>query len=130
MIPDDVCMTTYLSLAAFYASDRRREGSRERDFGLWWRGDGEDAPTYRAAYVRATGELYVMQHKGTPGGGRVDVAARFSTVDDAEDCLEGWEESCGAPGSIRWLYERVAPGARAFRERSRRPMTANGVDVA
>jgi hypothetical protein len=45
----DPTMQTYLSLGAFYAADRRRATSRERDVGLWWRARGPLARTYRAA---------------------------------------------------------------------------------
>ena len=67
--------TTYLSLGAFYAADKRRDISREHDMGLWWLGDDWHAPRFRAAWVAQTGELYLMQHEGTAGGGRVDVVA-------------------------------------------------------
>ena len=100
-------MATYLSLGAFYAADRRRAVSRERDLGLWWRGDGPLSPTYRAAYVENTGELYLMQHEGTLGGGRVDVLGRFTTFAELHRRVPGWEEACGERGSIRWLLARV-----------------------
>ena len=73
--------TTYLSLGAFYAADKRRDISREHDLGLWWLGDDWHAPRFRAAWVDQTGELYLMQHEGTPGGGRVDVVATASSLD-------------------------------------------------
>ena len=61
---------TYLSLGAFYASDPARRNSRERDVGLFWR--SRQGPTYRAAWVRDTGELYLFQHAlGARGGGSV-----------------------------------------------------------
>ena len=100
-------MATYLSLGAFYSADRRRAVSRERDLGLWWRGDGPLSPTYRAAFVENTGELYLMQHEGTLGGGRVDVLARFASFADVSPLVSGWEDICGERGSIRWLLERV-----------------------
>ena len=79
--------TTYLSLGAFYAADKRRDISREHDLGLWWLGDDWHAPRFRAAWVAQTGELYLMQHEGTPGGGRVDVVGEW--------------------GSVHWLRERL-----------------------
>jgi hypothetical protein len=103
--------TTYLSLGAFYGADRRRDASRERDIGLWWRGDGPQPPTYRAAWVEATGELYLMQHEGTAGGGRVWVIARFADAAELEERLAGWEDVCGEPGSVTWLRERVTAPA-------------------
>jgi hypothetical protein len=100
-------MATYLSLGSFYSADRRRALSRERDVGLWWRGDGPLSPTYRAAFVENTGELYLMQHDGTLGGGHVDVLGRFSSLAEVLRLVVGWEEVCGERGSIRWLLERV-----------------------
>src|SRR5262245_32877928 len=80
--------TTYLSLGAYYSADKRRDISREHDVGLWWLGDDWHAPRFRAAWVAETGELYVMQHEGTPGGGRVDVVASFATLDEVEERSE------------------------------------------
>jgi hypothetical protein len=104
--------TTYLSLGSFYAADKRRNISREHDVGLWWLGADWQAPRFRAAWVAETGELYVMQHEGTPGGGRVDVVAT-GTLDEIERRLEGWREVVGEWGSVRWLLERLSPGVPA-----------------
>src|SRR3954470_1264730 len=106
-------MATYLSLGSFYASDRRRDISHERDYGLWWRGDGFRAPTFRAAWVAQTGELYVMQHEGTPGGGRVDVVATAATLEEVEARLDGWRDVVGEWGSLRWLLDRLGPDVPA-----------------
>ena len=100
-------MATYLSLGAFYSADRRRAVSRERDLGLWWRGDGPLSPTYRAAFVENTGELYLMQHEGTTGGGRVDVVATASSLEEMEGRLDGWRDVVGEWGSVHWLRERL-----------------------
>jgi hypothetical protein len=100
-------MPTYPSLGAFYIADRRRATSRERDVGLWWRGHGPHAPTFRAAYVEATGELYVMQHEGTAGGGRVEVLGSFRSFAELHRLVGGWEDVCGEPGSIDWLLARM-----------------------
>jgi hypothetical protein len=102
-------LPTYLSLGAFYASDSRRDASHETDVGLWWRGDAHHGPVFRAAYVLDTGELYLMQLEGVPGGGRIDVVARFPRRAELELTLAGWEDVCGDPGSLRWLLERL-PG--------------------
>jgi hypothetical protein len=99
---------TYLSLGAFYAADKRRDISREHDVGLWWLGDDWHAPRFRAAWVAETGELYLMQHEGTPGGGRLDVVAT-GTLEDIESRVEGWRDVVGEWGSLRWLLERLAP---------------------
>jgi hypothetical protein len=100
-------MPTYLSLGAFYAADRRRATSRERDVGLWWRADGQLARSYRAAFVEATGELYVMQHEGMRGGGRVQVLGSFASFAELHRLVAGWEDVCGDPGSIDWLTSRL-----------------------
>jgi hypothetical protein len=109
--------TTYLSLGAFYAADRRRDISREHDLGLWWLGDDWHAPRFRAAWVAQTGELYVMQHEGTPGGGRVDVVASGS-LEEIERRLEGWRDVVGDWGSLRWLLERLGDGVPAHVRRA------------
>ena len=100
-------MQTYLSLGALYAADRRRATSRERDVGLWWRARGPLPRTYRAAYVEATGELYVMQHEGMPGGGTVRVLARLGDRASVDAALAGWEDAVGEWGSIDWLVRRA-----------------------
>jgi hypothetical protein len=104
--------TTYLSLGAFYAADKRRDISREHDVGLWWLGADWHAPRFRAAWVAATGELYLMQHEGTPGGGRIDVVATGS-LEQIEGRLEGWRNVVGEWDSLRWLLERLSPGVPA-----------------
>jgi hypothetical protein len=105
--------TTYLSLGAYYSADKRRDISREHDVGLWWLGDDWHAPRFRAAWVAETGELYVMQHEGTPGGGRVDVVATFASLDEVEERLDGWRDVVGEWGSLRWLVERLGAGVPA-----------------
>jgi hypothetical protein len=104
--------TTYLSLGAFYAADKHRDISREHDVGLWWLGDDWHAPRFRAAWVAQTGELYLMQHEGTPGGGRVDVVFE-GTLEEVERRLEGWQDVVGEWGSLRWLVERLGAGVPA-----------------
>jgi hypothetical protein len=117
---------TYSALAAFYRVDPRRRASRETDFGLWWRGE-DGLPSYRAAWVEATGELYLVQHGPGRGGGRVTVMGHEADRDALERRLTGWREICGRPGSVRWLRDRldergsVRPGART---RGRRPGSA------
>jgi hypothetical protein len=102
--------TTYLSLGAFHAADKRRDISHEHEFGLWWLGDDWHAPRFRAAWVQQTGELYVMQHEGTPGGGRVDVVAVAPTLEAVDELLDGWCEQVGESGSLRWLLGRLGEG--------------------
>jgi hypothetical protein len=113
----------YGSLASFYMADPRRVHSRELDVGLWWREDVE-GPLHRAAWVRDTGELYLVR-LGPPeeGGGRVEVLARVADHERLERMLKGWRERCGQPRSLTWLRER---GAHALRERGYRVSPSSG----
>jgi hypothetical protein len=111
---------TYSSLEVFYRGDHRRRTSRERDVGLFWRGRG--GATYRAAWVQATGELYVLEH-GRPHcrGGLLRVVGRYGAR-ELEETFAGWRAVCGRPRSLDWLLARaqissaswpaVATGAR------------------
>ena len=111
---------TYLSLSAFYASDPRRRGSRERDVGLWWRSDR--GPTYRAAWVQDTGELYLFQHALTgPGSGSVHLAGRTFDANELDGVLEGWREQCGRAGSLEWLLDAVSRTAGGRQPAAARP---------
>jgi hypothetical protein len=103
----DPISRTYLSLGAFYASDPARRGSRERDVGLFWR--SRSGPTFRAAWVRDTGELYLFQHAlGGPGGGSVHLFARTLDERELERRLAGWNNVCGREGSLEWLFARMS----------------------
>jgi hypothetical protein len=102
----DPIARTYLSLGAFYASDPARRSSRERDVGLFWR--SRKGPTFRAAWVRDTDELYLFQHAlGGPGGGSVHLLARTMDEHELDQRLAGWEQVCGREGSLEWLLARV-----------------------
>ncbi|HWD11083.1 MAG TPA: hypothetical protein VG366_04510 [Solirubrobacteraceae bacterium] len=112
----------YSSLVSFYNGDPDRLSSREQDVGLWWR-DDVDGPLHRAAWVRETGELYLVRlGPQGEGGGSVEVLARVETAERLERMLRGWRERCGAPGSLRWLRGRVAPARVSAR---RRPLRAH-----
>ena len=95
---------TYPSLDAFYAGDHRRRSSRERDVGLFWRGRG--GATYRAAWVQATGELYVLEH-GRPHcrGGFLRVVGLYGAR-ELEETFAGWRDVCGRARSLEWLLGR------------------------
>lgn len=98
----------YPSLESFYAADVRREQSRECDVGLWWR-ESAEGPLHRAAWIRDTGELYLVR-LGPPerGGGRVEVLAQIAEHERLERVLSGWRRRCGEPQSLSWLRERAA----------------------
>jgi len=121
-MPDPITRT-YLSLGAFYASDPARRASPERDVGLFWR--SRRGPSFRAAWVRATGELYLFQHAlGGPGGGSVHLLAPPLDEPELERRLAGWPDVCGREGSLEWLLARVQgrppDDAQAQRSRPRR----------
>jgi len=102
---------TYLSLGAFYASDPARRSSRERDVGLFWR--SRQGPTFRAAWVCDTGELYLFQHAlGGRGGGSVHLLAPVMDEAELERRLYGWADVCGREGSLEWLLARMGDGPR------------------
>jgi hypothetical protein len=97
---------TYPSLEAFYAQDGRRRSSRERDVGLFWRGRG--GATFRAAWVQATGEVYLLKH-GRPDckGGPVRLLGSY-TAREIEEAFAGWRDICGRPRSLEWLLARTS----------------------
>jgi hypothetical protein len=97
---------SYSSLAAFYAANPRRWPSPEVDLGLRWQGAGPS--TYRAAFVEATGELYVFEHLRADGrGGMVFVHERVAADWNLAETFEGWESVCGAEGSFEWFVARA-----------------------
>jgi hypothetical protein len=104
-MPDPIART-YLSLGAFYASDPARRGSRERDVGLFWR--SRNGPSFRAAWVRDTEELYLFQHAlGGRGGGSVHLLRPTMSEAELDRRLAGWPDVCGREGSLEWLLARV-----------------------
>ena len=115
----------YRSLADFYTADPRRLDSRELDVGLWWR-DAADGPLHRAAWVRDTGELYLVRlGPSDAGGGRVEVLATVDDRERLESVLNGWRERCGEPRSLTWL--RVRAGRIGVRARATHARVAAGV---
>jgi hypothetical protein len=102
----------YQSLHNFYLADSRRVTSRERDVGLWWRDDAR-GPLHRAAWVRETGELYVVRlGPDESGGGQVEILGVARDRNELEDVLRGWHDVCGEVGSLTWLRRRAARLAR------------------
>jgi hypothetical protein len=97
----------YQSLRNFYLADARRRRSPESDVGLWWR-IGARGPVYRAAWVHATGELYVTPLGRRDGSSEVVVLARAEDRRQLEDVLRGWQDVCPQPDSMTWLQHRAA----------------------
>jgi hypothetical protein len=100
----------YRSLSSFYLADPRRTGSYERDLGLWWK-VGLHGPTYRAAWVRETGELYAERLGIAKEQGEVHVLGRAND-EQLEEALEGWADICPQPDSMTWLRHRAMSLAR------------------
>jgi hypothetical protein len=101
-------LPSYRSLASFYLADQRRIESRELDVGLWWR-EGADEPLHRAAWIRDTGELYLVRLGPLEqGGSAVEVLATVAERSRLEGALEGWRDRCGEPRSLSWLRSRAA----------------------
>jgi hypothetical protein len=115
----------YASLASFYNADPDRLSSRELDVGLWWR-EESDGPLHRAAWVRATGELYLVRlGPAAQGGGSVEVLASVEGSEQLEALMVGWREHCGEPRSLSWLRERA--GSIGRRARAGRLRVAAGI---
>jgi hypothetical protein len=94
----------FRSIAEFARSDRSRIQSRERDFGLLWR-DGDTL--YRAAWIKDTRELYVVQlGLSSAGGGHVELLA-VAEPEQLEQTLSGWGDVVDKPDSLHWLRDRV-----------------------
>jgi hypothetical protein len=97
----------YQSPSNFYSADSRRRASHEQDVGLWWR-VGAHGPIYRAAWVRETGELYVIRLGPLQDGkGELTVLGRARSHHELEEALEGWQDVCPQPDSMTWLRHRA-----------------------
>ena len=99
---------SYRSIAAFVHQDERRLSSREYDIGLTWR-DRSSGRTYRAAWIEATGELFVVQ-TGAPeeGGGHVEVLVTGCDAEHLNRVLPGWRELVAPMGSLDMLRQAVS----------------------
>lgn len=98
---------TWASLEDFVGDRPERLASREVDYGLLWR-PSASGPTFRAAWIEDTGELYIVQ-SGPPaaGGGHVELLA-VTDRDGVERALAGWEPASKRPGSLAWLRRRAS----------------------
>jgi hypothetical protein len=95
------------SMSAFSAALPARWCSAEVDFGSPWR-TAQFGARYRAAWLTATGELFIVRLGPDAGGGGVELLAHVPDADIMEAMLDGWQDACGGFDSIRWLRARVA----------------------
>jgi hypothetical protein len=99
---------TFPSVGAFLGAHPARRRSAEVGFGRPWRTVGF-GPSYRAAWLPSTGELFVVRlGPNHAGGGRVEILAHVPDADVLAAMVSGWQEACGTYDSIRWLRARVA----------------------
>jgi hypothetical protein len=97
------------SLREFLAEHPARAAAPEVAYGHPWR-TVRFGPTYRAAWLPSTGELFAVRlGPNHAGGGRVELLARVPDPAVLADMLKGWREACGTFDSMRWLRARVAP---------------------
>ena len=95
----------YRSLSSFHLANPRRIGVQERDLGRWWK-VGLHGPTYRAAWVRETGELYAERLGMPKEQGEIHVLGR-ANGEELEEALDGWADICPQPDSMTWLRHRA-----------------------
>jgi hypothetical protein len=114
-----------VDIAEFYDADPARRESEEEGFGDGWSIEVDEHSTYRANWLKDTGELYVVREPH-PGGlfakyldqldieqvglGQltVEILGRFDTDDAVKQALAGWEEEMTRPDSLDWLRQRAA----------------------
>jgi hypothetical protein len=114
-----------MDIGEFYDGDPARRESDEINFGDGWSTEADQHSTYRANWIRETGELYVVREPH-PGGlfaryldqldvDQVDVEAltvevlgRFNDEEAVQRALEGWEEAMTKHDSLSWLRARCA----------------------
>ena len=112
-----------MDIGDFYDGDPARRESEEDNFGDGWTTEADQHSTYRANYVRDTGELYVVREPH-PGGLAaryldqldvdqveveeltVEVLGRFSDEDAARAALAGWQDAMPHHDSLTWLRGR------------------------
>jgi hypothetical protein len=116
-----------VDISQFYDADPARRESDEENFGDGWSTEADKHSTYRANWLSATGELYVVREPH-PGGLfaryldqldldqvdveqlTVEVLAEFDSEAAVKAALTGWEKAMNHPNSLEWLRERA--GAR------------------
>ena len=93
---------------AFLLDDERRRRSDEVDLGATWRAAGS-SDTWRLAWLRDTGEVYVCRNDSVVGGGTcVQVLAVVADEREVDALLEGWQAAREDEDGLAWLRERVA----------------------
>jgi hypothetical protein len=96
------------TLQAFRAAHPARARGAEVDYGGPWL-TGRFGPSYRAAWLPATGELFAVRlGPRSSGGGRVELLAHVPDGGLLDEMLRGWRAACGTFDSMRWLRARVA----------------------
>jgi hypothetical protein len=117
-----------LNISEFYDEDLARRDSDEEGFGDGWSTEADQHSTYRANWLRDTGELYVVREPH-PGGLfaryldqldidqvdveelTVEVLGRFEDEAGVQRALAGWQKEMTQPDSLVWLRERTAAAA-------------------
>jgi hypothetical protein len=109
-----------LTLVEFHASDPQRVAAPEVPYGSLWR-EFAPVPTYRLAWVPATGELYAMElSEADEDKDPVEVLGVLWSRPQVEACLAGWSERCGGQRSLLWARDQIA----SWRLAGRRPDSA------
>lgn len=111
-----------MDIEEFYDQDPKRRSSDEVEFGTDW----TDAAGNRAelSWIAETGELYLMAEPVEPIGSDglgdlyvqnlptdaliVEVLGTFSSREDLEAKITGWEAAMAEKNSLEWLRARVA----------------------
>jgi hypothetical protein len=97
-----------LTLEEFYAADPQRAAAPEVPYGSLWR-EFAPVPTYRLAWVPATGELYALElSEPDQAKDPVEVLGVLWSRPQVEACLAGWSERCGGQRSLLWARDRIS----------------------
>lgn len=92
---------------AFLAEVPARRRSDELDLGATWRAAGS-SDTWRLAWLRDTGELYVCRNDSLVGGGSsVHLLLVLPSEAQVDDLLEGWRAARDGEDGLGWLEGRA-----------------------
>lgn len=90
-----------------FLDDPARRRSDEVDLGATWRAGGSN-DTWRLAWLRDTGELYVCRNDSLVGGGTsVQVLAVEPDEHAVDVLLEGWRTARDGEDGLGWLSRRT-----------------------